>query len=116
MVAVRIVVEMTRGETDVRTIAPVIAPILGAAMLLMASGPHPAAAMTAFGSTGIRSAIETLNPVERVACWRYGWRGWGIYPGCVFRPAYVAPPVVYAAPVYPPAAGRCWINGRWRVC
>lgn len=36
----------------------------------------------AFVCTGIRAAVEVLNPVEQAACRekRWGWRGWGWYP------------------------------------
>jgi hypothetical protein len=98
-----------------------IVPFLSVVTLLMAPAAFPAAAMAVPGSAGMRSAVETVNLVETVACWRYGWRGWGAYPGCVLRPGYAVVPPVYPAPVYvpPPAyapAGRCWIGGTWRVC
>jgi hypothetical protein len=25
-------------------------------------------------------AGQSINPVEKTACWRLGWRGWGLYP------------------------------------
>jgi hypothetical protein len=74
-----------------------------------------------------------LKAVEDVACFGYGWRGWGVYPGW-FRPActgaYVAPDYVAPAPAYVPAyapaypaAGRCWVPpgpdgrpGYWAAC
>jgi hypothetical protein len=82
--------------------------------------------------TAVRPASNSLNAVENVACYGFGWRGWGVYPGW-FRPAcagaWVAPGYVVAAPVYAPvapvypAAGRCWIPpgpdgrpGYWAVC
>lgn len=85
----------------------------------------PAAAFTGADPSAIRSALAATSPVVNVACWRYGWRGWGLYPGwfcdpLYAAPAYVAPPVYDApnyipAPVYGPPA-RCWIDGRWRAC
>jgi hypothetical protein len=81
-----------------------------------------AAAMTAVDQAGLRTAIETVNPVESVvACWGYGWRGWGLYAGCLLRGIYPAPPPVYPAQVYASAPasappGRCWIDGSWRAC
>jgi hypothetical protein len=85
----------------------------------------PAAAFTGPDPAGIRSALASTNPVESVACWGYGWRGWGLYPGwfcgpIYAAPAYVAPPA-YGAPYYPPTAvdgppAQCWIDGRWRRC
>jgi hypothetical protein len=23
---------------------------------------------------------QSINPIEKTACWRWGWRGWGWYP------------------------------------
>jgi|GEM_PF-4012683 len=36
----------------------------------------------AFGSAGVRAAVEALNPIEQAACRekRWGWHGWGWYP------------------------------------
>ena len=100
---------------------------LVAATMLVPVGLPEAAAMTAVDSAGLRTAIEAVNPVvvnpvvSVVACWGYGWRGWGLYPGCLLRGIYPAPPPVYPAPVYAPAPanappGRCWIDGSWRAC
>ena len=30
--------------------------------------------------TGVQGGAETLNPVDKAACWRYGWHGYGWYP------------------------------------
>ena len=46
----------------------------------------PASAMTVGGPEGIRGALDTINPVDKAACWRYGWHGWGWYP--CYRPYY----------------------------
>jgi hypothetical protein len=59
----------------------VLALTAAAAMLaggVMMSGP--AGAMTVGGSEGIRGALDTINPVDKAACWRYGWHGPGWYP------------------------------------
>lgn len=40
-------------------------------------------AMTA-APAGVKTAIEAINPVDNVACWRYGWHGWGWYH-CGYR-------------------------------
>jgi hypothetical protein len=84
--------------------------------------------------TAGRSVDDNIEAVEKVVCYGFGWRGWGVYPGW-FRPActgaylapdYVVPAPVYApvytAPVYP-AANRCWIPpgpdgrpGYWAAC
>src|SRR5215471_2133980 len=47
-----------------------------AAMLLSA----PSQAMTPGAAAGVKGAAATLDPVEKTACWRYGWHGWGWYP------------------------------------
>jgi hypothetical protein len=97
---------------------------LATAATVVTVNANSVTAMTAISSAEIRSAAEAASPVEKVVCWRYGWRGWGAYAGwCGLAyavPAYVAPPV-YAAPAYdadpvysPPR--RCWIDGRWRTC
>ena len=55
------------------------AALFSAAMLLAA----PSRAMTLGAPAGVNGAAATLNPVEKAACWRYGWHGWGWYP-CVY--------------------------------
>ena len=82
------------------------------------SSPAFAVSQAPLGELGTVIGGQPL--VQKIACWRYGWRGWGVYPGC-YRPRIYYPPRIQAAPVYvaPPAyapARRCWINGRWRVC
>ena len=55
-------------------------------MLAAAAALFSAAALTSAPSqampmgTGVQGGAETLNPVDKAACWRYGWRGWGWYP------------------------------------
>ena len=39
-----------------------------------------AEAMSLGGPAGIREAADAVSPVEKTACWRWGWRGWGWYP------------------------------------
>jgi len=89
------------------------------AATVAAVGMTPAAALISGQGAAMRSAIEEANPLERVACWRYGWRGWGLYPGCFYAPVYASPvyvaPPVYAAPAYAPPR-RCWVDGQWRLC
>jgi hypothetical protein len=55
---------------------------LAAAAALSASWliPAPSQAMTPGTAPGVKGAAATLDPVEKTACWRYGWRGWGWYP------------------------------------
>jgi Chaperone of endosialidase len=53
-----------------------VAALFAAAMLLSA----PSQAMTPGTASSVRGAAATIDPVEKTACWRYGWRGWGWYP------------------------------------
>ena len=95
---------------------------------LMASSPLGAAPI----APPAAAAADHSPPAEKVICYGYGWRGWGVYPGWL-RPActgayvvpgYVAAPVyppAYAGPAYPP--GRCWVApspdghpGYWAAC
>ena len=96
-----------------------IASTIIAVAMVAAVGMTPAAALIAGQAAAIRSVIEDTNPVEKVACLRYGWRGWGLYPGCFYAPVYALPvyvaPPVYAAPAYAPPR-RCRIDGQWRLC
>jgi len=49
----------------------------------------PAQAMPFGSPSGVLGAAEAVNPIEKTACWRYGWHGWGWYPcGYVVRPGY----------------------------
>ncbi len=54
---------------------------LFAAVALMSS---PSQAATLGAPAAVNGAAATLNPIEKAACWRYGWHGWGWYP-CVYR-------------------------------
>lgn len=95
-----------------------------ALILLVAASSAEAAPFQGMGSIG--SAAEVASPLQTVACARYGWRGWGVYPGCFRRPygpayvvaaPYYAPAPVYVAPpVYARPPRRCWIGGAWRRC
>lgn len=61
-----------------------LAAVFFSAVMLL-SGPTQAAG---FGpAAGLRGAAETINPIDNVACWRYGWHGWGWYP-CYVRPGW----------------------------
>ena len=55
--------------------------IVMAAGILAAAAPASSKA-EAFGSAGVRAAVEALNPIEAAACRerRWGWHGWGWYP------------------------------------
>src|SRR5258708_38617567 len=108
----RIVACNTEGESMRK-----FALFLVAATMLVPVGLPAAAAMTAVDSAGLRTAIEAVNPVVSVvACWGYGWRGWGLYPRCLLRGIYPAPPPVYPPPVYAPDSANappcaCCIDG-----
>jgi hypothetical protein len=32
------------------------------------------------GNPGLQRFADALSPIEKAACWRYGWHGWGWYP------------------------------------
>jgi hypothetical protein len=49
-----------------------------AAVAIFAAGSLSASALTIGGPAGVRAAIETINPVDNVACWWNGWR-WVCY-------------------------------------
>jgi hypothetical protein len=53
----------------------------------LVSGPAQA---VPFGApSGVLGAAEAINPIDKTACWRYGWNGWGWYPcGYVVRPGW----------------------------
>ena len=96
-----------------------------AAILPAAVSTSPLAGAPLQAAAAVRSAAGNLGMTEQVACYGFGWRGWGIYPGwypACNRPLYAAP--VYAAPDYPvPAPGRCWVPptpdgrpGYWATC
>lgn len=42
--------------------------------------PGPTHAMTFGSPAGVLGAAAAINPIENVACWRYGWHGLGWYP------------------------------------
>lgn len=60
----------------VLTLAAAAMAIFSAASLV----PSPAHAMTLGSPAGVLGAAEAVNPIENVACWRYGWHGLGWYP------------------------------------
>jgi hypothetical protein len=74
---------------------------------------------TALGSTSLRPAADSIASVEKTACWRQGWHGWGWYP--CGGPVVVAPAPVVVAPgpaavVVAPGPGPCYGRGWHRVC
>ncbi len=99
---------------------------------LMASSPASAGPLPPAAS--VRLVGDSPEVAEKVICYGFGWRGWGVYAGW-FRPActgaWAAPAYVVPAPVYAPAyvgpvhpaANRCWIPpgpdgrpGHWATC
>ena len=74
---------------------------LSAAAVLIAGsllfGSNRAEAMVTAAPLG--QAGQSINPMEKTACWRLGWRGWGLYPCGVFYGVY---PYYYG---YGPASG-----------
>ena len=97
-----------------------------ATVLVPISLASPAGAAPPSSAAAVHAAEQNVSPVEHVVCFGYGWRGWGFYPNwrpvCSgYAPAYVAPPV-YAVPVVPAPANRCWVAptatnpGYWAAC
>jgi hypothetical protein len=69
-----------------------------AGSLLFGSNPAEATITTApLGQAG-----QSINPIEKTACWRLGWRGWGLYPCGYYYGAY---PYYYG---YGPYQGYGW--------
>jgi len=60
-----------------RKLTPLAALAALSASVLLAA---PSQAMTPGTAAGVKGAAATLDPVEKTACWRWGWRGWGWYP------------------------------------
>ena len=70
------------------------------------------------GAPQLSQAARSINPIEKTACWRLGWHGWGLYPCGYYYGGYPyygyygyghyppAPAYYPAAPYNPPA--RCW--------
>jgi hypothetical protein len=55
-----------------------------AAAILMTGAMASSSEAMPLAAAGIRPAAEVINPVEKTACWRWGWHGWGLYP-CGYR-------------------------------
>jgi hypothetical protein len=54
----------------------------------------PANALLFGDAENVHRAFEAANVVEKTACWRFGWRGWGWYPFC--GPPPPPPPAAWA--------------------
>jgi hypothetical protein len=61
--------------------------------------PEHGDAMPMINAENAHAAFDASSPVEKTACWAYGWRGWGWYPFC----GPPAPTVVMPAPAVVPA-------------
>ena len=61
-----------------------VAALFSVSVLLSA----PSQAMTPGTAPGVKGAAAAIDPVEKTACWRYGWHGWGWYPCYAGPPAY----------------------------
>jgi hypothetical protein len=73
-----------------RSVPIVISVIVACAAAIV---PDHAQAIPLNDAQGVHASSETLNYVQRTACWRYGWHGWGLYRFC-------APPPVIAEPAW----------------
>ena len=72
---------------------------------------------TSLAGASVRIAADSITPVEKTACWRHGWHGWGWYPcgAAVVVPAPgPGPAAVVVAPA--PGPGPCYGRGWHRVC
>lgn len=58
------------------TMLTAAAALLSTVMLASA----PSQAVTLGSPSGVRGAAETLNVIDKTACWRRGWHGGGWYP------------------------------------
>jgi hypothetical protein len=63
------------GETAMRRTRVALST---AAALIAAFGSNRAEAMV--GAPQLSQAARSINPIEKTACWRLGWHGWGLYP------------------------------------
>src|SRR5580704_7232180 len=66
----------TMMRNCVLVLAAVAALVSGTAIL------DPASAVVLSSAGGARAAADAINPIEKAACWRPGWHGWGWYPYC----------------------------------
>ena len=74
-----------------------VAALFAAAMLFSA----PSQAMTPGTASGVKGAAAAIDPIEKTACWRYGWHGWGWYP-CYYGYGYAYPRYGYYGYGYRP--------------
>jgi len=98
-------------EGSMRKLALTIA---AAATILFAGSlaSNRAEAMTPGSTAGVRLAADAVDPIENVACWRWGWRGWGWYP-CVYYGGWGYPAYHPGWRGYGWRGGYGWGGGRW---
>jgi hypothetical protein len=75
-------------------------PATAAALSVATLMPDRAGAMPIINAENAHAAFNAISPVEKSACWGYGWRGWGWYPFCAPPPPVVPAPVVVPAPAW----------------
>ncbi len=71
------------------------------------SGPRSAHGMTV--APGLGDLSQSINPIEKSGCWRYGWHGWGWYPFCGFY----GPGPYWGGPFWHHGWGPGW-HRHWR--
>ena len=60
------------------TMRQIVVSAAGAAAILTAAMTAPVAAIP-LDPGAMRPAADAVNPVDKTACWRWGWHGWGWY-------------------------------------
>ena len=75
-------------------------------------GSNRAEAMV--GAPPLGQAAQSINPIEKTACWRLGWHGWGLYP-CGYYYGYYGgyPYYGYGYPYYGYGWRPYWGWGGW---
>jgi hypothetical protein len=53
-----------------------VAAVSGAAILYMIASPAGALSLD---PNAVRPAVDAVSAIEKTACWRPGWHGWGWY-------------------------------------
>jgi hypothetical protein len=66
----------TMMRNCVLVLAAVAALVSGTAIL------DPASAVVLSSAGRAPAEADAINPIEKAACWRPGWHGWGWYPYC----------------------------------
>jgi hypothetical protein len=79
--------------------------VAATALLVATLMPVQAGALPIANADSAHAAFDDVGPIEKSACWGYGWRGWGWYPVCVPPPVPVVPAPAVAAPAWAYAPG-----------